>query len=181
MVCDDVLTRVKDELILEAIDILHEEINSKRLIIEGYNPVMMDRSEEMERDLYLLRNLTERAEEIRSNYGQYFTGEKTAEWADPERLEELKKFLMSISGISFLMDMSKIFENWSSDTGRYYREKDPSSIISKTMGSGTEREKALEYVLKSKKFKENEAVTVQELEMLEKGLAMSRKASAKSA
>ena len=31
MVCDDILTRIKDELILEAIDILHDEIVKKML------------------------------------------------------------------------------------------------------------------------------------------------------
>ena len=172
MICDDVLTRVKDELILEAIDILHDEINAHRLIIEGYNPVMLDRSIEMERDMYLIKNLTERSEEISKNYSKYFTGEQTADWADPERLEELKKFLMSVSGIRILMEMADVFEGWSSDTGRYYKETDPKQIIAKTMGKGSDREKALEYVLKSKKFTENEAVSADELDMLRKGMEM---------
>jgi len=168
MACDDILTRIKDELILEAIDILHEEINAKRLVIEGYSPVVLERSEEMQRDIYLINNLMARAEEISKNYGKYFDSNAPAADADPIRIEELKRFLMSISGIRFLMDTAKVFESWSSDTGRYYAEKDPASIIRKTMGTGTEREKALEYILKSKKMLENEAVTEQELAMLKK-------------
>jgi len=166
MACDEILTRIKDELILEAIDILHEEINAKRLVIEGYSPVVLERSEEMQRDVYLINNLIDRAEEINMNYSKYFNDAATAEGADPVRIEELKRFLMSVSGIRFLMDTAKVFESWSADTGKYYSEKDPSSIIKKTMGTGTEREKALQYVLKSKKMIENEAITTEELSIL---------------
>ena len=172
MICDDILTRIKDELILEAIDILHEEINSKRIVIEGYSPVVLERSEEMQRDVYLINNLMERAAEISMNYSKYFNDAAMAESADPVRIEELKRFLMSVSGIRFLMDMAKVFESWSADTGKYYSEKDPASIIDKTMGRGTEREKALEYVLKSKKIMENEAITSEEISMLRKAYSM---------
>ena len=166
MLCDDMLTRIKDELILEAIDILHEEINAKRLVIEGYSPIVLERSEEMQRDIYLINNLMERAEEISKNYSKYFNDDSSTESADPVQIEELKRFLMSISGIRFLMDTAKVFESWSVDTGKYYSEKDPVSILCKTMGAGTEREKALEYVLKSKKITGNEAVTANELSLL---------------
>ena len=85
MVCDDILTRIKDELILEAIDILHDEINSKHLVIEGYSPVVLERSEEMQRDIYLINNLMERAEEISANYGKYLDGSAAADGTDPSR------------------------------------------------------------------------------------------------
>jgi hypothetical protein len=174
MVCDDILTRIKDELILEAIDILHDEINSKHLVIEGYSPVVLERSEEMQRDIYLINNLMERAEEISTNYGKYLDGSAAAEVTDPLRVEELKRFLMSISGIRFLMDTAKVFESWSADTGKYYSEKDPSSIIKKTMGKGTEREKALEYILKSKKIIENEAITKEERSILDRAYELNK-------
>ncbi len=166
MVCDDILTRIKDELILEAIDILHDEINAKRIVIEGYSPVVLERSEEMQRDIYLINNLMARADEISSNYSKYFNDPEAAKEADPVQMEGLKRFLMSVSGIRFLMDMAKIFENWSADSGKYYSEKDPIAILRKTMAPGSEREKALAYILKSKKITENEALTKEELDLL---------------
>lgn len=165
MLCDEILTKAKDEMILEAIDILHEEINQHRVTIEGYTPILLDRSEEMERDLFLLKNLLSRREEIRQNYKRY-TEEK--EHKDPAlvmRIEELKKFLMAVDGIDLLMKMSHVFETWSEEMGKYSRVRDPNELLAAST-SNEERVSALKFVLSSSKFKENEPLSEEEISIM---------------
>lgn len=168
LLCEDMLTKTKDEMILEAIDILHEQINEKRIDIQGYVPVLMDRSEELQKDMFIINNMLANSGQIRSQYSSYM-GRETKDPALLSRIEELKKLVMAIDAIEFLMSMSHVFEEWAEETGRYGTVKDPIELLRKSMGSD-QRKDALKYVLSSKKFKDNEALSESETELLERAL-----------
>jgi hypothetical protein len=174
LLCEDILTKIKDELILEAIDILHEEINQRRINIEGYVPILPEKTEEVERDLFLLNNLLSRREEIKEQYRRY---SQERQKKDPEqvmRMEALNKFLMSIDAITFLMDTSHVFEMWADETGKYSRIRDPSELLS-TSASNEERIAALRFILSSSKFTENEPLGDEEFAILRQALDSAEK------
>ena len=71
MVCEDLLTRAKDELILEAIDLLHARINDGSVSIDGYVVTLPDRSQEVARDIFVINNLLSEQSQIRDTYARY--------------------------------------------------------------------------------------------------------------
>ncbi len=168
LISDDILTKVKDELILEAIDLLREQIDAKRIDIKGYVPMLIDKPEEIERDLFIINNLISRAHEIRETYKD-FTGKEGKESKDPEtvaRMEELTKFMYAVDGIVMLMHLSKLFEGWAEDTGKFSTTKNPSEVIAHAMHGNKERHEALKFVLESKQFVKNEVLDDEERKIL---------------
>lgn len=165
MLCDDIITRMKDELVLEAVDLLHAEIKAKRIDISGYTALMPDKSAELQRDLYIISNLVARGHEIMDQYGPYLDAAER----DPERLarkEELKKFLMSVQGITMLMRYSTIADTWATDVGKFSSLTDIAQILARTANMADERKELMDYVLSNKKFKDSEALSDEELAAL---------------
>ncbi|MDE1851748.1 MAG: hypothetical protein KGH69_03620 [Candidatus Micrarchaeota archaeon] len=175
LLCEDILTKTKDEMILEAIDILHEQIDAKRIDIQGYVPVLMDRSEELQKDMFIINNMLANREQIRGQYSSYINKE-TKDPALLSRIEELKRLVMAVDAIEFLMGMSHVFESWAEETGRYGTLKDPAELLRRSM-SNSQRKEALEYVLSSKKFKDNDALSEKELSLLKDVLNGKKQAS----
>jgi hypothetical protein len=166
MVCEDIITRLKDELVLEAIDILHEEMKQGRVDINGYVSLLPDKSDEIQRDMYIINNLRMREHEILEQYRPYLDGSSEN---DPDRLkraEDLKKFVLSVGAISTLMRFSEIAGLWADDTGKYSEIRDQRQIMIKTLGMAHERLEVLEFVLSSSKFMKSETLSPEEMEML---------------
>lgn len=169
IMCEDIITRLKEELILEAIDILHEEMKAGRIDIAGYVSLLPDKSNEMQRDMYIINNLIDRELEIMEQY-RPFLGSIESE-TDPvkvARIEELRKFMLSVQAISTLMRLSKVAEAWAEDTGKYSDSHDIEEIIIGTLRVAEDRVEVLDFVLSSSKFSKSEALSAQELEVLKK-------------
>ncbi|MDE1768182.1 MAG: hypothetical protein KGH64_02670 [Candidatus Micrarchaeota archaeon] len=172
MICEDILTKAKDELVLEAMDILHEEIKAGHIDIKGYVAPLPDKSGEIQKDMFIINNLRMREQEITEQYSKYI--EDNIEM-DPERLErsdELKRFMLSVKGISLLMYMSEIVGVWADATGNYSQIDDPAMIISKTLKDDERRVDVLTYVLASSKFINSEALSDEETAILRRGLEL---------
>lgn len=171
LVCYDLFTRIKDELILEAIDILHEQMEAKNIDIQGYVSVLQDKSQEVQRDMYIINNLLLREREIREQYQSYING--SAGDRNPDvvlRVEQLKKFMLAVDAISMLMNLSKRFEEWTEDTGNFHESRDIAEVIVKSMLLDSGRKPMLEYVLASRRFRKSDAIKADELKLLEKVL-----------
>jgi hypothetical protein len=171
--CEDMLTRAKDELILEAIDLLKLEMKEKRIDIKGYIAALPDKGQELEQDLFMIGQLIARVEEIRSQYSGYLEKERNGEITDPEviaRGEALRRFLMSIDAIDMLMHFSRVFGTWADDTGVYSALKDPVDVMVKSASLDGGRADALDFVLSSKKFSESDALSNDEMQVLEETL-----------
>lgn len=172
MVCDEILTKTKDELVLEAIDILHEEIKHKRIDIKGFEPLLPDRPKELERDLFIINNIIAKIDDVRGQYKDYMNiNSRNPDPKNIERAEELGKFLNSVNAISMLMSISKIFSSWAEDTGRHAAIKSPVDIMLRTLLGNDERLEALKFTVASSTFKKNEALSDDEMDVLADTLA----------
>ena len=166
MLCDDIITRVKDELILEAVDILHEELKAGRIDLKGYVNVLPDKAQELQRDMYLINNLVQREQEIIAQYAPYLDGNGQHDSDKLSRIEDLRKFVLSVKAISMLMRLSIAAERWALDTGKYSALSDPVQIIKKTAIMADERKEILDFVLSHSKFTKSEALSGEEMGIL---------------
>ncbi len=170
MLCEDIITRIKDELVLEAIDIVHENMDAGRMDISGYVPLLPDKPNEMQRDMFIINNLIEKENEIADKYRPYIEEKNVSDPAKLKRIEELRKFMLSLSAISMLMRFSKVAESWSNDIGMHSAVNDMKSIIVKTLAAADERMEILGYVLSSSRFARSEALKKNELAILKEAL-----------
>jgi hypothetical protein len=171
LLCYDLLTKTKDELILEAIDLLHEEIKAKRIDIQGYTSLLQDKPEELQRDMYIINNLILREAEIKKQYSDYLVDNKNTKNGETlMQVEALRKFLLSVDAISLLMGFSRELDQWAEDTGEFYETANPSEVIAKTMAMDEHRYPILEYVLSSKKFAKGEAISEEERKVYEEAI-----------
>ena len=169
MLCEDIITRLKDELILEAVDILHDEMKAGRIDVTGYISLLPDKSNELQRDMYIISNLIQKEPEIVRQYRPFLDSiDKEKDPQKVARIEELKKFMMSVQAISTLMRLSNIAELWAEDTGRYSDSKDPEEIILGTVRMAESRVEVLDFALSSTKFSKSEALTTHEIGLLKK-------------
>ena len=167
MLCEDMITRLKDELILEAVDILHGEMKAKRIDISGYVSLLPDKPSELQRDMYIIGNLVQREGEIVEQYRPFL--DDMGAQADPQkvaRAEELRKFMLSVQAISELMRLSEIAEKWAEDTGRYSKLEDVEGVMMSTVGTDVDRIEVLNFALSSRRFLKSEALTEREIDIL---------------
>ena len=167
MLCEDMITRLKEELILEAIDILHDELKAGRVDISGYVALLPDRSDELQKDMYIIGNFVQRQSEIEEQYRPLI--ENAANEKDPERvaaIERLGKFLLSVRAISTLMRLSEIAGDWAGSTGKYSRYADRKEILSRGMVEDGARCELVDFVLSSRKFISSKALTDDEIAIL---------------
>jgi hypothetical protein len=176
LVCEEILNKAKDELITEAIEVLHEEMKRGRISFKGSMVNVPERDADFERDRFLINELLQKEEEVRRVYGPYIEGKRNgAKGMDAtmiQRVEEAERFLLAVTQIVILMRMSKVMDTWLSDVGMYPKIKDPAEILASTVHR-TESEfriDALRFVLSSKTFIRERIFTQDERNILEKAL-----------
>ena len=168
LMCEDILTRTKDELVLEAIDLLKAEMKAGRIDIKGYVAILPEKSQELEQDIFIVNNLIARAPEIREQYRDYLKKEADGKITDPEMIlrgEGLRKFLLSVDAIDLLMRFSRVFGVWADDVGVFSKLNDPVDVMVKTANMDSERIEALSFVLSSKTFDKNDALSNEEIQI----------------
>lgn len=174
MACEDMITRLKEELILEAIDILHRELEAGNVDITGYVPALQDRPEQIQKDIYIISNLRMREAQILDQYVPLLEKNDEKDPKKLQRIEDLRKFVMSVRAISTLMRFSDIAKDWAESTGRYSNLRDAEQILIKTMNAADEREEVLEFALSSSKFMKSDALNPEEISILRGVLHSSR-------
>jgi hypothetical protein len=165
LICEDMLTRIKDELVLEAIDILEAERKSGRVGISGYVPVMPEKGPELEENLFLINKILENTNSILdrlAGYEKELVNGSGAESATVERAEELRRFLMAVNAMEMLMDMSRVFGSWAEDMGKYHFAGSTEEILEHSIVGNGERVDALGFVLSSITFARSEALDTEE-------------------
>jgi hypothetical protein len=180
LICEDILTRTKDELILEAVDLLKQEMKAGRIDIKGYVAALPEKNQELEQDMFVVNNLISRAPEIRQQYRAYLQDEADGKIKDPEiimRGAGLKRFLLSVDAIDLLMKFSRVVGMWADDVGVYSTIRDPVDIMVKTANLSEERIEVLDFVTKDKTFEKNDVLSNEEMQILEETLANANKAS----
>lgn len=174
MLCEDILNKAKVELITEAMDTLNQEVKEGNIAIHGNIIEVPDKPTETERDMFVINRMLEDAPNIRASFAKFITEkEKDQKSLTPEtveRIEKLKKFLLSLDKIELLMGYSSEFDHWIGDVAMQVAIGDPAAIISKTTEHNDLRREILAFILKSKTFEKEEIFNNVELKILESGL-----------
>ena len=169
LLCENLLVDIKNELVLEAIDVLHQEMKEGRIEVNGGLVTAAEGKEEIEKDLFIINKITESRKETADRFMQYITEKESNPAVLDEytihRIEEMKKFLVAVGKISYFMELSSVFNSWVDDAGRQARINDPLEILEKTMLENKERIPAVEFVL-GKKFRIDDAISEMEKKIL---------------
>ncbi len=166
IMAQDILTKLKDELVNRAMLILENEIKNKRVDFKGKLVVDSDKSDENEKYLFMINHLIEDQKKIHETYDSYI--EESENITDPKQLEKidnLKKFILAVDSISMLMAYSKQMDDWVIDASFSINDEDPSNIIYNTALNSEERKEIIKFVLANPDFK-NEILHKDEFELL---------------
>lgn len=174
MLCEDMLNRAKNELITEAMDTLNVEVQQGNIAVHGNIIEQPDKPSETERDLFIINNMLQEADKMRESFSKFIkekeSDPKSLNGETVERIEKLKKFLLSLDKIELLMDYSSEFDHWITDVAMQVAINDPSKIISKTIEGNDLRKEILSFILSSKTFEKEEIFSGSERKALETGL-----------
>ncbi len=177
LLCENLLVDIKNELVLEAIDVLHGEIKEGRIEVNGGLVTASEGKEGIEKDLFIINKIVENGKATTEKFMEYIR-EKEGNSSELDeyavhRIEDMKRFLIAVGKISYLMELSVVFNAWVDDAGREARITDPVEILERTVLENKERLPALEFVL-GKKFRIDDAISENEKEILEKALSKVR-------
>ncbi len=174
MLCEDMLNKIREELLVEATEVLHREADAGRIAINGYVVTTPDRPSDMERDFFVINNLLAQEQEMREKYASFIREKE----ADPKsmdtytvgRVEEMKKFLTALTEISMLMHCSHEMNEWIDELRKIPKIQEPEKIIATIIAHNEPRQELLRFVLKRKALVDEEVLTVDERAILEKAL-----------
>lgn len=169
MACEDILSRIHAELMSEALELLHREIESGNIKVDGDLVTSGELTGETERELFILERLLGDEENMRLRYENMVRAVEEGKETNPEivaRMEAVKKFLLVVSQISMTVKYAKVFESWFNDAGSNMRATDPAEIIYLTAKDSDERKDALEFAITNKTFIKNEALKPEEFNII---------------
>ncbi len=177
MLAQDILIKAKNEIILEAIDSLHNEIKEKRLEVNGHTIKLPDKSSDIEMDMLVIGNILGQEEEIKKKYVEFMKSIEDKKTESPEiieRINELKKFLMAVTGIHILMNYAKVIDAWVLDFAEVMKIDDAAMIIAETAKRNVERIDTMEFMVKNRTFLKSDALNENEGEILKNAFEMCR-------
>ncbi|MCL5239663.1 MAG: hypothetical protein M1286_04325 [Candidatus Marsarchaeota archaeon] len=169
MVCDELISKMRDELLSQAVSAMHEQIEKKHLALEGNVVTTSEEGGEKERDAFLLGQIAKEHNNIERQFAMYMEHASIDKEA-MAHAEELQKFLLELRQIVMLSDYAKECEGWLSDAEKELRGSDPAAILAKTMKAGERRREVLDYALKSRKFSNDGVFSVSEKRLMQDAL-----------
>ena len=163
MQCEDMLSRIRSELIMQAMDMLQLAIDSKAIDVGGSLINLPDRPSEIDMKMFIIGKLLEEKERIMEMY----SGKPPEDVATKERLD---KFLLAVGQISMLMDYANAVEAMVGEIPEMAGESDPYELLRMLLGSDARRIEALRYAESSQRLLKEETITIRERELLRKAL-----------
>lgn len=170
LMCEDILNKAKTELITEAMDTLHEEVVAKNIEITGSLIKLPEKPSDTELDMFVINRLLDEAPKIKEVYGKYVSDKDSGEAQNSsyiQRMENLKRFLMSIDKISILMSYGHKIDDWVYDVSMLVQIDDPVKIIEETLKNNSDRNEIIKFILGNKTFLKEEIFTKDERSILE--------------
>ena len=125
--------------------------------------------------MFIIKQLIEKENEIISTYSEFirkFDVESKNSAQFVERIEELRKFLMSVSSIKILMNFSKTVDLWILDFAETMNIDNASMILSETAKKNYDRIDLIKFILKNKVFLKSMALDENEVLILKNALEM---------
>ncbi len=162
LLCEDLLVRIRDEFASEAIDLLDREIKSGNIAINGEVSSAPEQDREYEKKMMVIGNLLKEKGELRTKYSKYVedNGENNPKML--ERVESLRKFLLSVESISILIGYVNEIDAWIKEVSGEVKAQSVSDILSSTHGVSAERKEILRRVLTKKKFIDDRIISKEE-------------------
>lgn len=173
MVCDAIVSKLRDETLSQAVSVMHEQLEKKRLSLEGQLPTLNEGEGEHDRDAFLLKQILNEHANIERQFMQYMQQAKLDK-DSLSRVDELQKFLLELRQIVLLSEYSKECESWMADVEKELKDDNPARILAKTLekDSGRRRE-VLDYALKNKKFASDGIFSAAERKIMEDAIGLS--------
>lgn len=170
LVCDGILSKARDELISAAIRTMHEQVEKKRLSLEGQPLSANESTSEQEKDRFFLEQLMHERENMERTFEEQIENASIGE-KDRARIDEMQKFLLAIKQIAVLYRFSSVCGDWLVDAEKELREAEPDRLLARTAAKGApERTEALSYLIKSKELSSERVFTDQERKIMERAL-----------
>ncbi len=166
--CEDLLVKMREELLSRAISLLHKEIDAGHINLEGSVLSSSEASSNLEESLYLINNLIDDSGRLQEEYSKYAESQKGKKLDDKtaKRFEDLKSFILSVQEMSLLMDYARELRLWADDASKQIKSNEPSEILKSTMNAqDNKRLEILSFFIKDKRLAE-ESLTEEELSIL---------------
>ncbi|MDE1855149.1 MAG: hypothetical protein KGH57_02405 [Candidatus Micrarchaeota archaeon] len=174
MVCDAIISKMRDELLSQAVSVMRDQLDRKRISLEGQLPAMSEEGGEKEKDAFLLSQIVKEHENIERRFSEYIDQAHVGK-DSLQRIDELQKFLLELRQIVMLNDYSKACESWMADAEKELKEEAPDVLLAKTIKKDTRlRGEILKHVLKDKSIIEGGVFSDDERSIMENALSVSR-------
>ena len=177
LIAQDILTKVKSEFVAEAMEILHVEIDEKRIAVKGNLGILPDKNAEADNDLFIIRNMIENRDQMHETYSRYLDmspGQKL-DAKQAKRIEDLRKLMLAVSQISLLMEYADTVDGWVRDASQRITEKDAGVVLADSVLGNETRLEMLDFILRSKRYLKEELLSSKERKILEKAVTLASK------
>lgn len=153
LLCEDLLVRIRGELISEALELLQKEIKEGRVAINGTLPGSQD-SGASDTEFFVIRRLIAERPGIMERYSAYVGRMPGKRLDDTEvhEMEELKRFLSAIDGLALLVRLADVFGAWAGDMADAMDMKSVEDVLKATSQLRVERGEALSTLLTDETF-----------------------------
>ncbi len=165
ILCGDMLVRIKEEFMSEAIALLDKEIKAGNISVSGEVESAAEQDREYEKKMMVINNLMAEREKLNSIYEDYMEKEKEGNPKIVERAEVLRKFLLSVDTISILMSYVTEIDIWIKEVAKEVKAESIGEVLKSTSGSGV-RIDILRRVVSKRNFVEDKVISTSECKQL---------------
>lgn len=147
--CEDLLVKMREELIDRAIKLLNREIESGHIAVNGSTLFSSEANADVEEAMYLINNLIDDSGRLHKEYSEYIeknNGKKLSD-AEAKKFGELQKFVLSVEQLNMLMEYARVLSSWADAAGKMIEGKDTEDILRNTVDKEELRKTVLEFFI----------------------------------
>ncbi|MEM0154636.1 MAG: hypothetical protein QW814_02270 [Methanothrix sp.] len=147
--CEDLLVKMREELIDRAIKLLNKEIEAGHIAVNGSSLFSSEANADVEEAMYLINNLIDDSGRLHKEYNEYIeknSGKKLSE-AEAKKFGELQKFVLSVEQLNMLIEYSRVLSTWADAAGKMVDGKSIVDILKRTIDSSELRRTVLEFFI----------------------------------
>ncbi len=147
--CEDLLVKMREELIDRAIKLLNREIEAGHIAVNGSTLFSSEANADVEEAMYLINNLIDDSGRLHKEYSEYIeknNGKKLSD-AEAKKFGELQKFVLSVEQLNMLMEYARVLSSWADAAGKMIEGKDTEDILRKTVDKEELRKTVLEFFI----------------------------------
>lgn len=167
ILCEDLMVRIKEELISEAIRVLDKEIKNGNIKVNGSIITSAEQDKENEQSLFLINNLIKERQRMHDRYNGYISEPNNSRDAETvSRIDALKRFMLSVDAIAILMEYVSIIDAWIKDISIEVKPSSVSDILIKTSELNEKRRELIDFVSKRRRFLDENVISKDEYDII---------------